>query len=272
MTRRPGRGLRRRRGRRAWPPPGMAGRRPRRLQHDLVQRVLDDPLRAGQLQPRNQIAHGALLDDRVHRRPSRRRSAAEMVGRCSAGSRPSTVARSARRTFSIRPTRPCASIAALSSSAMFSQLGLLPRVGERGLVGNQLGVRLHDRVEDAEPVGAQRRSGFGHLDDRVGQHRRLDLGRAPGELHRHARRRAARSSGASPAPARSRWSCRRDRPPFGSPSLRARPAPSAPCRSSVWSRSGRRSARARRCGRRPASCSAIQSWPVSPASSTPSDT
>src|SRR6185503_10422632 len=38
-------------------------------QHDLVQGVFDDALRAGAFQPRNQVAHGALLDDRVHRHP-----------------------------------------------------------------------------------------------------------------------------------------------------------------------------------------------------------
>src|SRR6185369_13834859 len=44
----------------------------------------------------------------------------EIVGRCSAGSCCSTLSRSRRRTFSIRPTRPCASIAARSSDDMFS--------------------------------------------------------------------------------------------------------------------------------------------------------
>jgi hypothetical protein len=44
----------------------------------------------------------------------------EMVGRCRAGSSDSTAWRSGRFTLSIRPTRPCASIAALSSNAMFS--------------------------------------------------------------------------------------------------------------------------------------------------------
>ena len=50
------------------------------------------------------------------------------------------------------------------------------------LVGDELRVRFHDGVEDAQPVGAQRRAGFGRFDDRVGQHRRLDLGGAPREL------------------------------------------------------------------------------------------
>ena len=44
----------------------------------------------------------------------------EMVGRCRAGSCAITVSRSARFTFSISPTRPCAAIAAFSSSAMVS--------------------------------------------------------------------------------------------------------------------------------------------------------
>jgi hypothetical protein len=37
------------------------------------------------------------------------------------------------------------------------ELGPLPRVGERGVVGDELRVRLHHRVEDPQPIGAQRR-------------------------------------------------------------------------------------------------------------------
>ena len=45
----------------------------------------------------------------------------EIVGRCSAGSSAEHRRRDRRaRTFSMMPTRPCASIAAFSSSAMFS--------------------------------------------------------------------------------------------------------------------------------------------------------
>src|SRR5262249_57065006 len=46
----------------------------------------------------------------------------ETVGRCRAGRIASTVSSAVRRTFSMIPTRPCASIAALSSSAMFPSL------------------------------------------------------------------------------------------------------------------------------------------------------
>ena len=62
------------------------------------------------------------------------------------------------------------------------KLGPLRLVGERRLVGDELSVRFHDRIENRQSIGTQRRSGFGGLDDGVGEHRRLDLGRAPGEL------------------------------------------------------------------------------------------
>ena len=44
----------------------------------------------------------------------------DTVGRCSAGSSAISFSRSTRLAFSINPTRPCASIAARSSSARFS--------------------------------------------------------------------------------------------------------------------------------------------------------
>ena len=37
--------------------------------HDLVQRILHDPLRAGFLQPRDDGAHRRFIQDRVHRQP-----------------------------------------------------------------------------------------------------------------------------------------------------------------------------------------------------------
>ena len=46
----------------------------------------------------------------------------DTVGRCSAGSSAISLSRSPRLALSISPTRPCASIAALSSSARFSIL------------------------------------------------------------------------------------------------------------------------------------------------------
>ena len=65
---------------------------------------------------------------------------------------------------------------------MFSILVRFHVVLERRRVGDQLRLGLHDGVDDAQPVGAERRSGLGDFDDGVGEHRRLDLGRAPGEL------------------------------------------------------------------------------------------
>ena len=62
------------------------------------------------------------------------------------------------------------------------ELGALPLVIQRSRVGDELCVRLHDRVDDAQPVGAERRPGLGDFDDGVGERRRLDLGRAPREL------------------------------------------------------------------------------------------
>src|SRR5262245_7592932 len=47
------------------PPPSTT----HHLDHDLVQRVFDDPLAPGRLQLRDQVAHRPLLDDRVHRHP-----------------------------------------------------------------------------------------------------------------------------------------------------------------------------------------------------------
>ena len=133
--------------------------------HDLVQRVLDDALAPRRLEPRDQVAHRALLDDRVDRDPVVVAQRARSSAAAAPAAAPSTAARSSRRTFSIRPTRPCASIAAFSSSAMFSSFVALPRIGQRVAVGDQLRVRLHHRVDDAQPVGAQRRSGLGRLDD-----------------------------------------------------------------------------------------------------------
>src|SRR5262245_60131998 len=51
------------------------------------------------------------------------------------------------------------------------------------MVGDQLCVRFHDRVDDTQPVRAQRRPGFGHFHDGVREHRRLHLGGAPRKLH-----------------------------------------------------------------------------------------
>src|SRR5947207_1926688 len=47
-----------------WAPPRRSC-----LQHNLIQRIFDDALRARRLEPRNQIADRPLLDDRVHGHP-----------------------------------------------------------------------------------------------------------------------------------------------------------------------------------------------------------
>jgi len=60
--------------------------------------------------------------------------------------------------LSINPTRPCASIAALSSQRDVLELGPLHRIGEHGVIRDQLGVGFHHDVEDAEAIGAQRRT------------------------------------------------------------------------------------------------------------------
>ena len=93
-----------------------------------------------------------------------------------------SVSRSSRLTFSIMPTRPCASMAARSSSAMLSTFVFFHSSFSDGGIDDELRVRLEHRVDDAQAIGAERRSGLRHLDDGVGQHRRLDLGRAPREL------------------------------------------------------------------------------------------
>ena len=165
-----GRAARHRRGvARLDDPDGEVGSTWHSSHHDLVQRVLDDALGARRLQPRDQIAHRALLDDRVERHPVRRRSAARSSAAAAPAAARARLSRSPRRTFSMMPTRPCASIAAFSSSAMFSSFVRFHGVLERGRVGDQLRVGLEHGVDDPQPVGAQRRAGLGHLDDRVGQ-------------------------------------------------------------------------------------------------------
>ena len=76
-------------------------------------------------------------------------------------------------------------MAAFSSSEMFSIFVRFHVVVHRRAVGDELRVALHHGVENAQAVGAKRRSGFRRLDDGIGQNRRLDLGRAPRELDVH---------------------------------------------------------------------------------------
>ena len=103
------------------------------------------PCAPRRLELRDQIADRALLDDRVERHPVRRRSAA----RSSAAAAPAA-ARAPRRDrsrlmFSMMPTRPCASMAALQQQGDVLELRPLPRRLERGGVGDQLRVRLERR-------------------------------------------------------------------------------------------------------------------------------
>ena len=222
----------------------MVSSRPRRQSTILFQRVLDDAFRARGLQPWNQIADGALLDDRVdgdpvvvaqrrNRRPLQRRQQREHARRDRA-----------RRTFSMMPTRPCASIAALSSSAMFSSFVFFQASSSAVGVGDELRVRLEHGVDDPEPVGAQRRAGLGDLDDRVGERRRLDFGGAPRELDVDVDPEPSRSRPASRAPVRWRSSPLPDPAGADSASPREPPAPSAPCRSSASRRPDRPAATA----------------------------
>ena len=106
----------------------------------------------------------------------------DTVGRCSAGSKAEHVSRSVALRVEHQPDAALRLDRRLQQQRDVLDLGPLPRVGQRALVGDQLRVGLHDGVEDAQPVGAQRRAGFGGLDDRVGEDRRLDLGGAPREL------------------------------------------------------------------------------------------
>ena len=106
----------------------------------------------------------------------------DTVGRCSAGSSADQLVEIGALRVEHQPDAALRFDRRLEQQREVLDLGLLPRVRQRRLVGDQLRVGFHDGLEDAQPVGAQRRSGFGRFDDRVGEHRRLDLGGAPREL------------------------------------------------------------------------------------------
>ena len=80
------------------------------LHDDLVERILDDALGAGLLEARDDLAHHALLEDRVDGHPA---AVAERRDRGLAqrGQHGEHGVEVAVRTFSISPTRPCASMA-----------------------------------------------------------------------------------------------------------------------------------------------------------------
>ena len=57
-----------------------------------------------------------------------------------------------------------------------------PQVAAGPAIGDEAGGALEQVADDPQVVRPERVAGLGHLDDRVGQKRRLDLGRAPTEL------------------------------------------------------------------------------------------
>src|SRR5208283_4187786 len=61
-------------------------------------------------------------------------------------------------------------------------LAALPRVGEGGFIGDELRFRFHQRLDNAQAVGAQAGAGLGDLDDGVGEGGRFHFRRAPTEL------------------------------------------------------------------------------------------
>ena len=89
----------------------------------------------------------------------------EIVGRCSAGSSARIFGRSARLHVEHQPDAALRLDGRAQQQRDVLDLGALPRIGQRAVVGDELRVRFHHRVEDAQPVGAQRRAGFGGLDD-----------------------------------------------------------------------------------------------------------
>ena len=64
-----------------------------------------------------------------------------------------------------------------------TDLLLLPIVFPRLAIGDELGRRMHDLVDDAQVVGAQRATRLGEFDDGIRKIRWLDLSRSPRELH-----------------------------------------------------------------------------------------
>ena len=118
----------------------------------------------------------------------------EIVGRCSAGSSASTFVEVRAPDVQHQADAALRLDGGAQQQRDVLDLGALPVVGQRLVVGDELRVRLHHRVEDPQAIRAQRRAGLGRFDDGVGEHRRLDLGGAPRELDRSPARRACRSS------------------------------------------------------------------------------
>ena len=56
-------------------------------------------------------------------------------------------------------------------------------IGQRGLAGDQVRLAFHHRVNDLEVIGLERAARLRDFNNGVGQHGRLDFGRAPTEFH-----------------------------------------------------------------------------------------
>ena len=148
------------------------------LQHNLVERVFDDAVRVGAFEPRDEVPHRPFVDDRVQCDPGFIRQRRDSW----------PLQRGKQREHALEIVPPDvehdadASLRLDRSSQQHrdvAQLRALPVVRERLTVGDELRIRLEDGLDDAEAIRPQRRAGLGHLDDCVGEQRRLDLGRAP---------------------------------------------------------------------------------------------
>ena len=195
---------------------------------------------------RNQVAHRALLDDRVHRDPlvvAQRRDRRPLQRRQQREDR----RRDRRaRTFSISPTRPCASIAALQQQRDVLELRALPRDRPApswlamscvfdSITVSMMRSRLARSVDPVSVASTIASASTGGLTS-VAPHENSTL--TVHALALEVRAASTRTSSvAIVLPSRSCGDLERA-------SLPARPAPSAPCRSSAWRRSDRRSARA----------------------------
>ena len=107
----------------------------------------------------------------------------DTVGLFNAGSSAITASRFGVSTLSLSSTRPRASSAPVSRLSSCSIALRFSGFGVGLGIGDQLGVRHEDRLEDLEPRGAQRAARLGELDDRVGDVGDLRLGGAVAELH-----------------------------------------------------------------------------------------
>src|SRR5271165_1440920 len=148
---------------------------------DLVERVLDDALGAERLQLRQDLAHDALVDDRLEGDPlgaaeRRDRRIAQGRDRRDDGPERLLVRVHLEADLRLRLQGPA------DKQRDRLDLRALHRVRPRLLVGDQLRVRLKKGVNDPQLVGAQRRARLRYVHDGVDQVGHLHLGRAPREL------------------------------------------------------------------------------------------